>query len=429
MVIRTKSWGVVLGTVALGAACQAIAGIEDKQLDPAYKDDSGTGATGGAGGGAGDSGDADASGGPSGSDPVPPGRPPGNPVPGGGATRWFAARTMYLGTVDPTTGKPAPDAWRSIGHDIDGECTTADISKTDTSTTCTKPPNAASTSLEDGDDCRDNAAGKLLSLGMQQLSNNFEAQLHADLETAETATYLLRLDDLGDGPDDPYVRGSIYVTVPRNPAFDKAPTWNGEDQFVVDAITVLAGDSGSPDAGDAGDAGASDAGPKDSGADATVKPNPLIEQPRFVFDTGYMTGNVWVSGDFDKTPKTIPLFVLNRIMVVDLPTVTLVAGLTPAHDGILASQMSGVVPTSVLTDQFGAVGLEIVNCIGFLGDTLMNNFILPGRDLGSVAPTFKTPKVACDDESLGFAFRWEPVKPPVYVQAVPPIPFKCGDGG
>jgi hypothetical protein len=414
MVMRRRSWGLVCGTVALAGSCQALVGIEDKQLDPGYGKDSGVG------GSAGTSGDAGASGGPTGNDPVPPSRPPGAATPGGGATRWFAVRTMYLGTVDPKTGKSDYEAWRAIGHDIDGECTTAEISKSDSSSTCSKPPNASAASLEDGDDCRDNAAGKLLAAGAQQLATSFEAGVNADLETAESPTYLLRLDDLGDGADDPYVRGAIYVTVARDPATTKAPTWVGEDQFVVDVTTVDVGDGGQ------GDAGVVDGGAKDAAVDAPVSQNPLIDKPRYVFDKGYMTGNVWVSGDFLNTPKTLPLFVLDRISVIDLPTVTLVAGLSPEHDRILASQMSAVVPTTVLEQKFRPVALEIVNCVSFLGDTLMNNFILPGRDLGSNPPTFKTPKVPCDAESLGFAFRWEPVKPPVFVAAGASKPFVCG---
>src|SRR5215216_1887071 len=124
--------------VALGAACQAIVGIDDKQLDPSY---------GGDGGGKLEAGDVDA-GGPSGLDPRPPPRPPGSPVASGkGATRWFAARRIFLGTVDPDTQQKEISAWKRIGHDIDGECTTAEISNSDTSASCKKPDNAATDSL------------------------------------------------------------------------------------------------------------------------------------------------------------------------------------------------------------------------------------------------------------------------------------------
>ena len=245
--------------------------------------------------------------GPKGSDAVPPARPAGDPGPGGGATRWFAAKTIFLGTHDPETKQPDKTAWQRIGHNIDGECTTLEISKSNSSAACKQPTGASVDSLEDGDDCRDNAAGRLVAVGTQVVSINFEPELHAGLLTAETATYLLRLDDLSAEPDDPYVRGSLYVNVPRNPQFEKPPSWDGADQFSIDALSVDApgpgdaGDSGTGEGGasDAGDAG--DAGNDDSAVEASA-PSPLIDKPLFVFDKGYVSKNVWVSGETREVP-------------------------------------------------------------------------------------------------------------------------------
>src|SRR5262245_47553327 len=111
--------------ILLGVACQAIVGIDDKQLDPKY----GSGADGQAG--------------KPGSDPRPPSRPSGPATPGGGPTRWFAVRTIFLGTYDPDTKQKSLEAWKKIGHDIDGECTTPEISKSNSSATCKKPPSAS----------------------------------------------------------------------------------------------------------------------------------------------------------------------------------------------------------------------------------------------------------------------------------------------
>jgi hypothetical protein len=406
------------GVAALLASCQVVLGIEDKQLDPGPSTGGTAGTAGAAGTGAG---------GPSGADPVPPARPPGAPVPGGGATRWFAAKTLFLGTYDPETKKPDTTAWRRIGHDVDGECTTINISKSNSSAICSQPASAPPESLEDGDGCRDNSAGRLLAVGIQVVPINFEPQLHADLLTGETATYLLRLDDLADGPDDPYVRGALYVSVPRNPALEKPPSWDGFDQFAVDVATVEsagAGDGGT----DAGDAAAPDAGATDSGAGDAGYPIALLDKPLFVFDKGYLSENVWVSGDLGKSPMKVPLFVFDRLSVVDTVTATLTLGLSAQHDQAKSSQLSVAVATPAVESHFRPIARELVSCVAPLENLMMESYVLPARDLGP-GPSLKSPGVPCDTLSLAFAFEWKPVKPPVSVLLGPVKPPKCGDGG
>lgn len=413
MVRNARVAALGLSLLALAVSCQVVLGIEDKQLDPNL----------GSGGAAG----SDAASGPKGSDPVPPKRPPGAAVPGGGATRWFAAKTIFLGTFDPETKKPDDTAWRRIGHDVDGECTTAEISKSNSSATCTQPPNAPPESLEDGDGCRDNAAGRLLAVGIQVVPINFEPQLHTGLATGETATYMIRLDDLSSEPDDPYVRGALYVSVPRNTQFEKPPVWDGSDQFAVDVASV--------DASGASEAGAPDAGAPDAAADAAADgpseasaPSPLLDKPLFVFDKGYLSGNVWVSGELGKSPMKVPLFVFDRLTTVDTVTTTMTLELSPEHDQAKSSQLSVAVTTATIDEKFRPIARELVNCVSTFETILMDNYVLPARDLGA-APSLITPGKPCDAQSFAFAFEWKPVKPPVNVWAGPVKPPKCGDGG
>ena len=426
MVTLTRRRSAALALLVAVVACQAIIGVDDKQLDPKYsgKPDASTE------GAAGDSGAV-----PSGSDPVPPPRPSGAPTPGGGATRWFAARAMYLGTVDPKTGAKSSTAWRDIGHDIDGECTTVTISKSDSSNTCKRQTGAPPEVLEDGDGCRDNSAGRLLSVGIGALPIDIESQQNANMGAGTTATYLLRLDDLGNGADDPYVRGALYVTIPRDAKLDGVATWNGDDVFNVDELSVGTStdggtDSGAPDSGnsDAGklDGGTTDAGNSDAGGTGL---KPLLDEPRFVFDKGYMTSNVWVSGDFRNSPATMPMFVLGRLTVISVPTLTLVVELSAQHDHAVASELSSLVTTDQLQGVFSQIANELVACNSTAHSLLVNGYILPARDIANNPPSFATPNVMCDSESLGFAFRWEPVKPPVAMGPGPSKPLTCTDGG
>lgn len=413
MVTRTGLARYALTALGATAACQVVIGLEDKELDPKL----------GSGGSAGTP--ADASQLPKGSDPVPPKRPGGPAVPGGGATRWFAARTIYLGTFDPETDEPDSNAWRKIGHDVDGECTTVDISKSDSSSVCKKPPSATPESLEDGNGCRDNSAGRLLAVGIQVVPINFEPNLRAGLVTAETATYLLRLDDLGTEADDPYVRGSLYVSVPRNPTWEKPPVWDGTDLFAVDIASV---DTSAAADGAPIDASPPDGGPGDGGTEAQA-PSPYVDKPLYVFDKGYLSSNVWVSGDLGKSPMKLPLFAFDRITVVDTLTATLAVELTKEHDQARSSQLSVAVSTASIDSQFRPIAFELVNCVPQFANLLMDGYVMPARDLGA-GPTLLTPGKPCDAESFAFAFEWKPVKPPVAAWVGPLKPPKCGgDGG
>lgn len=410
----------LLAVFALAVGCQAVIGVEDKQLDPKHSQGDGAVDT-------------------SPLPPVPPDRPDGPAVPSGkGATRWFAARRIYLGSVDPVTEQSDAEAWKRIGHDIDGECTTLDISSSDTSATCNKPPNAAKASLEDGVECRDNAIGRLMSIGISQLSTDFEAKEHKRQETGETGTYLLRLDDLDPGPDDPWVRGVVYVTVPRNPQFQGPPIWDGSDELVVDVQTVKLDTDAMlppPDAGsDAmAEGGALDASPDaaldaapDAVSDAGPPPKPFIDQPLYVFDKGYVKDNHWVSGDFRQTPMAVPLFVFGRTTEVDAATVTLVARLSDKHDRIEQAHLSAVVGTSEIEAKFRPIALELALCIQLGATYMMDNFVLPARDLGMSPPSFQTQGVPCGAISLGWAFKFEPVKPPTFVGVGPYKATTCG---
>ncbi len=409
MVRAHSAFAAAIGVLGLTASCEVLIGLEDKELAP-------EGSGGADGGGGSDSG----GGGPKGSDPVPPSRPSGAPVPGGGATRWFAAKTIFLGTFDPETKKADNTAWRRIGHDVDGECTTAEISKSNSSSICAQPSGAPPESLEDGDGCRDNAAGRLVAVGTQVVSINFEPELHSGLSTGELPTYLLRLDDLGDQPDDPWVKGSLYVTVPRDPTTTKPPTWDGTDEFVVDAESLALGPA------DGGADGGGDAAP-DSDAEGGLPPS-VLDAPRFVFDKGYLSKNVWVSGDLGKSPLSVPLFVFDRITVVDAASVTVTAGLSPSHDSVEASQLSVVVTTTTIESKFRPIAAELVSCIPAAENLLMNAYILPARDLGA-PPSLKSPGKACDAESFAFAFEWKPVKAPKWAAPGKPKPKKCVDAG
>jgi hypothetical protein len=367
----------VLSIAVAVAACQIIGGITDKELDPAYRVDAA--ATVDAGGAY---------------ERRPPARPAGAAVPSdAGSSRTFVVRTYFLGTIDPATRKKDPSAWRRLGFDIDGRCTTAEQSRSDNSGVCKKPAGSQELSLEDGEACRDNSVGRLVSAGNQWLSEDFEQTVHARMNTGLSPSLMLHIADLDDGPDDPYAPGVLYVTAPRAPG--QPPLWNGSDEFAVDTQSVLDGG---------------------------------LDRPRYEFPKGYLKGNVWVSGDFNQTSLTLPMMFFTRFIEVQVSSVTFMLELDAPHATALRAVLAAAIPIDQAMKQFAPVFYEAVGCSKSLTDTLLNSVVKPNADLGAAAPDFVTPDKPCEVISVGFALEWVPTKAPAAVVAVPATAGTC-DGG
>ena len=253
-----------------------VAGVQDKQLDPAYQNPSVDAAADGSledhvSSDAATDAQLDAT--PETDAPAharPPSRPIGDAGPSGkGRDITFAARTFYIGSIDPDTDQSDTEAWRQFGFDFDGKCTTADESTKDISGVCHKPLQASKLAHEDGDGCRDNIMGHEIAAALGILPTDFELAMQAQSRSGDLQTLVLRLTDLDDGPDDPYVPAALYVAGP----FTYAPLWNGADVPNIDQGSV-----------------------NDGG----------IGDPKYVL-AGYVKDNVWVSGDFLGPPATLPL--------------------------------------------------------------------------------------------------------------------------
>ncbi len=399
----------IVGLAALGVAnaCHSIAGIDDKELDPKYsttvKPDAAPDVV------IADS-QWEAGAKPNGWSKVPPNRPPGAPTASGkGARRFFAARNVFFGTVNPSTKAEDPDAWKDIGHTIDTEETTAKILQSDSSNVCNKRPGASADLLVDGTEGRDNVGGHLMSYGASTLSFKFELNTNKDIEAGKKPTYLLMLEDLDNGADDPYVPGAIFITVKRDLTVEPFPLWDGSDAFYVDANTV---------AGSASDGGNSDGGSAEASADGSGS-SAFFLVPRFRFPKGYMRDNIWVSGDFGENPMTIPLYAFDPVNLVDAESVSLVAELTQPHDSIIRSMMSAAISFESMDVQFRPIATKLVECNVVLANVLMG-FLGSAMDLANSAPTFEKPGTECGAISMGFAFDWVPVKAPIGSKVVPP---------
>jgi len=324
--------------------------------------------------------------------PSIPQRPAGNATPSGkGAMRWFAARRIFAGTVDPETLTADANGWRRIGLDVDGECTTAQQSEADTSSICLRPQGASSDTLTDADECRDNAFGRILSSGTQTLASGWEADYHAAVANG-FPTMLLRLSDLDVGSDDPYVPGAVFVTAET----DSTPAWDGSDVFAVQSNSVL--------------------GPS------------ITDPPSMTFPKGYLAGNVWVSGEPGTSVGQYPVLLIDNLLLSSVDAAVLMVALDPAHQTARGSVMGGAISRSAVLSDWAPYFEDVTGCNPLLLDILMKQFLLPAMDLGSQPPTFQTPGQECQSMSIGMVYEWVPVKAPVEVVDAKP-PFTPCDAG
>lgn len=387
--------------VVLLSACQTVAGIEDKQLDPAFHgaNEAGTDASDGGTDAADDAKDAV-------SEPLdssaedaetggarPPGRPSGDASPSdAGGSITFAIRRFFIGMVDPATEDNDPDAWRDFGFDYDGECTTREQSGLNESATCLRPTGANEIALEDGDECRDNLGGHLLSESLLVMDSSFEKKMHNGTWNATKPTILLQIEDLDEGPDDPYAPGRLYVTAPRT-GIEKM-LWDGNDLLQVDVDSLVGG----------------------------VMPVSKYELPN-----AYVRNNVWVSGDFKGLPVVVPMMILNQIAPVPAETATMTVVLDEEHSEARGGMFAAVLDTLTL-EPFLQIGmLEATGCNEVLTDMAMAMF-LPNRDLGNGAD-FVVPDSECGLMSIGVGLELRRVRTPETAVEVTPVPSACVDGG
>lgn len=359
--------GVLMASAAV-VGCQAVAGINDRQLDPAWSESTQTNIR------------------------KPPERPAGEAKLGGGAQRRFIVRTAYLGTVDPVTDAEDVTAWKRIGYDLDGKCTTSEQSKANSSGVCSKSLAAQEMALEDGDDCRDNAAGRLLANGAVFLASGFEKSVQRKLDVAEVSSMILQIDDLADGADDTAAPGRLYMSMPR-PA-GQPPIWNGSDEFFVDTASVEEGD---------------------------------LQKPKYYFPRGYMKGNVWVSGDLSDKTAAMPFIFYDRFIEVEPDAVVFTVEFNATHDKVLRSVFGAVLNMQKSMAAFGQVFYESL-CSVEQTAMVVNGVIGPNADLISGPPPFVDPNRTCDAMSIGWMLKWEPVKKLVAVSPSPPPKPGC-DGG
>jgi len=330
----------------------------------------------------------------------PPGRPPGKVEPSGkGRTLWLIVRRQYLssqaigsvrgdGGATPTT----KDAWREFGFDLDSHCTGPAEAPTGTGQ-CVPVAGAKPDTLLDGVGCRDNNFGSSLIPLIQSFNAVFENESN-DAILKGNNTWLVRIDDLDDGPDDAYAPGALFKSADWRDFDVTRPKFDGSDVYDIAADSLLAGD---------------------------------ITKPRANFLKGYVRGNTWVSGDPSAFDVVTPFDYLTTVM--------------PLVGGVLAIQLSGDHKTAGYGTLGGAIPMSKIDKLlgpvaesqGFCPDTPLYKTLLAQvktyADVVSTAPGLLDTTAECDAMSIGLGMEFAPLQPATTVVPAERWLTPCEDAG
>lgn len=307
---------------------------------------------------------------------VPPTRPPTTAA--GGATKWFAVKTLKLGITN-LSGVADTNAWKQYGYDLDSRTTSREDSKT-SANSCKRKAGSPTMVLTDGELGRDNNFGQHVMSVIRSLKADAEEAVNGTISDG-TMTMLLRLDNVA-GDDNAKVPGALYL----GRGTGGLPRWDGNDEWAIDSSTV------------------------DSS-----------KLPRTAFPNGYMRGGVWVSGDFGTGTMTVPLALIGRIDV-------------PLTGGVISfntkTNSNGVIAGASHTGKFEEALMPAFKSFGICpGNATYDQVVstlTSSADLVSGAPLLQDTTRECDSISVGLGFTVGPIKPATTITTpAPPPPDEC----
>jgi hypothetical protein len=322
----------------------------------------------------------------------PPLRPEGErKASGKGKTLWLAVKRYHFGEQN-LDGVYAKDAFRYWGFDLDSICTSAKDSEGNVGT-CKRAPMGGANVLVDGDDCRDNNFGQFVVPIVHTYSADFEQNLNDGI-FAGTVTWILRIDDLDDGPDDAYAPAKLYRTTDVKGV--TTPKWDGSDVRQVLSDSVVGHD---------------------------------IDHAVNEFASGYVRNHVWVAGDPQSQALIMPVspeVTVTLSMEGMLMTVALDDAHTTGRDGMIGG--------GVFFPKFEDFLRPLLARGGICADSPIYQGLLTntGRtvDLVAGAPNLQDTTKTCDTLSVGIGLVFSAVKPVTEIVDPPPTPpTKCDDAG
>jgi hypothetical protein len=337
---------------------------------------------------------------------VRPPEPPAQPSQPGSATRQlaFAVRRFHFGQNNPATGMAMTDAWRSIGFDIDGARTTQALAGSSAPGTCLRGAQSTLATLTDGDEGRDNSFASNLFPSINSFgAGKVEGALNQSIEDGSSATMVLLISNLHEGPDDTLVPSSYFFSSAEKPAVP--PRWDGTDDFAIDSRAVNQG---------------------------------TLSKPKINFPTGYLKGNTYVSSVFNDASQPHILFIpIGTLGFVGLTFVslTVVVELDAAHEKAIKATVVGAVAPENLEQIFRNLVVKEFGCDSAKLYESLYNIVYQVCDLRSDLPDFldKTGTLPCNLISFSLEMDLERVMIPVRLldgpPPDPPCPDTAGSGG
>lgn len=278
-----------------------------------------------------------------------------------GTRKWFVVDSFNFGA--------------SNGYDLDGLATTREDSQANKHTVCARVKGSQSLALEDEGRGIDNSFGRHFVGVVKSLMPDFE-KLTNERIAAGGYTIVLRLDNVG-ADDNASVPGALYLVGPRAtpPKFTPDETWPLADLHDMPPITV--------------------------------------------FNNGYMTKGVWVSGELGRETIAVGIPFLGDALVTKL-----VGGVMSVR---VADGSAGVIAGAIRTDELLAT----------ITPSLMRRGVCPGQPtFNAYESTVKlnadlspgSSETECSAMSIGVGFTMKPISGLAGATGVPAPATPACDG-
>ncbi|MGZ3419219.1 MAG: hypothetical protein ACXVEF_17295 [Polyangiales bacterium] len=305
-----------------------------------------------------------------------PDRPAGAATAGGGKSLYLGVKHFHF--AHSNDALKVPGAWQDWGFDIDGLCT-GDV-QTAQAGTCIHSPDISAEQVRDGKNCRDNNFGSQIVPLLNVYNDKFENDTNAGLLNPGSAALMFEIDDIGDGVDDPYVPGKLYL-LEKMPE-KSPPAWDGTDSRAVLPRSVSGGD---------------------------------LKTTLVTFPHGYLRGNVWVSGEPQGFQTAIPIGKSGELMPMDVVHTVISMKLNDGHAGAVdgTGVMAGAVPVSSLESFLRPFLLtQTTFCPGTSQYDIFMKKVATFADVVVAADNLQDPGKSCDGISFGIGFNTAPVAQP-----------------
>jgi len=151
-----------------------------------------------------------------------------------------------------------------------------------------------------------------------------------------------------------------------------------------------------------------------------------VNKPKTTFPKGYLSKNVWVSGEPAKLDLTLPLDSTNLTMPLTAGLMSV--GIAPDHKTGGQGVITGAIPIALAKPLLDPIAKSIGVCPGSPFYDALLNTVQKYVDVVIESPTLQDPTVTCNGMSIGIGFVVAPIQPVTSSIDEPPNAVdKCKD--